>query len=372
MVLKTRDEREPFMEYELLISGTSPESDKIVALMGYAQIPHQIRVQNALTRLGVGRRATGPGAVPTLRRGAWAISGSKEIARYIMERTGEPLLPQGAGALLAWLLEDFADAWVTLWMMHFRWSHREDAELAAEQIGQELLGGIRFGARILGQRLLASWKQEMRARGIRRENDEVLRASAARCLQGLEAILSSGPPYLFGGYPTVADFAFFGPLSQFRRDPTGRVVMRSFPAVRAYVHRLEGAAERPASVEIRQIAPRDVGELQPLFGELIGTYWPILVTNYRARALETRRRDNRGVSASLLDGGAFLFLPSEVLQRRLEAILALIDETYARQDTLFGVPGLRMERALVRHIAELSKSAVGRQLLRSYPHLGLH
>lgn len=357
------------MEYELIISEVSPSSSKIVALMGYAQVPHRIRVQNVLTSNGRRRRLAGEEVVPVLRRGEWVVSGAREIARYIMERTGEPLLPRGAGSLLAFFLEDFADEWVTRWMMQFRWGHPEDAERATERLGQELLGGLQVGARALGEPVAALRRRRMRACGVRPENDVVLRVSAARCLDSLERILSSGPPYLFAGYPTVADFAFFGPLSQFQSDPTGRQILRRFPAVRAYVHRLEGARERPATVELREVGPRDLGELQPLFGELMGSYWPMLASNYRAQAAGGVGDE---VRAPLLDGGLFLFESSVGLRERLEELMGLIDERYARQDVLFGQQGMRMERALVRQIAELCKSEAGRQLLRGFRHVGLH
>lgn len=357
------------MEYELFISHASPYSSKIMALMGYAGIPHRIRVQNVVTRFAVLRKLTGKTMVPVLRRGDWAICDSTTIARYVMERSARPTLPQGAAELLAWFIEDFADEWMVRWMIHSRWRHREDAERVSEIIGRELTGGLPLGSRQIGRQVSRLLRRQMKRGGMRRENDRALQESAARVLQALEAVLVDDPPYLFGGYPTVADFSVYGQLVQYHRDPTGREHLLGYPSIRAYLRRMEAMAERPVSLEIVDSPPRDIVELQPLFAEILGAYWPVLVANYRALQGGSSSGET---AAELIDGSHFSFEPSNYMQARLEALLSLVDRRYRRGDHLFGEAGLRMERALVGRITELCESEAGRRLLREYTHVGLH
>ena len=357
------------MGYELLISRASPYSSKVMALMGYAGISHRVRVQNALTRYTVIQRLTGKTMVPVLRRGAWAINDSTRIARYVMARSERATLPSRSAEALAWIIEDFADEWMARWMVHSRWRHREDAEHVAELIGRELTGVVPIGEKVVGHQASRLIRKQLEAGGMRPENDEALRSSALRCLEVLESLFDQGPSYLFGEYPTVADFAMYGPLAQYLADPTGRRRLENYPAVRRYVERLDGMADRPPTIRAERGVRTDVSALQPLFAEFLGTYWSVLVANYRTRAERGRRRE---ATAELVDGSKLNFRVSSYMERRLEALLQLVDETYAESDRLFGESGLRMERALVERIAALSESEVGRRLLRRYRHVGMH
>lgn len=357
------------MVYELFISRASPYSSKVLALLGYAEVPHQVRVQNALTRYAVVKRLTGRTMVPVLRRGRWAINDSTEIARYIMRRSPRPTLPAGQARSLAWLLEDFADEWMVRWMVHSRWQHREDARRLTDLVGQELTGYLPVGERLVGRAAAKALRRQMFLWGVRAENDAAMEGSALRCLEALELILSRPPKYLFASYPTVADFAIFGALVQYSADPTGHQRLALYPVVRNYIRRLEAMTETPPKVASRGGVVRDLAELQPLFAEFLGTYWTLLVANYQCRASQSGRRE---VVATLLDGTRFETRTSSYLQGRLEALLSLIDETYARQDRLFGEQGLRMERALIQRIGELCESPAGRGLLQNYEHVGMH
>ena len=358
------------MKYELIISAASPYSSKILALMGYIEVDHRVRIQNGMTRYTVARRLTGQTMVPVLRKGRWAINDSTEIARYLIRDSPKPTLPPGEGTGLAWLLEDFADEWITRWVIHSRWSHREDAREVSELIGRELTGVVPVGSRAVGEQAARFLRGRLKSWGVREENEAALERSGARLLRALEDLLSSGPSYLFGFYPTVTDFAFYGPLIQYRRDPTGRQVLRGYPAVSRYLDRLDAMASRPPAVKIDQHqVRRNLEELQPLLGEALGSYWPVLMENYRALG------DPKGVrerSVQCLDGASFVFGSTRYLGRRLSEWLELLDQAYQKGDRLFGEEGIRMERAMVGRIAELCEFEGGRELLRSYPHLGLH
>lgn len=358
------------MNYELYISRASPYSIKIQALLGYSGIPHQVKIQNMVTRYKVLKRLTGRTMVPVLRRGQWAINESTEIAAYVMERSQRRTLPRGQGrALLAWLIEEFADEWMVRWMIQSRWDHLEDAEAVGALIGRELVGGRLPGAGRVGNLIAKQVQAQLRPYGLRRENRAALEASATRTLTALESILSGGPLYLMEPYPTVADFALFGPLGQYNRDPTGRRHLESYPAVRRFIERMEGLTARPPEIlEGPAGDSRELAELSPLVAELLGTHGALLIANLAARD----RSGGRDVEASLLDGTTFVTRSSSYLVGRLQWILTLVNDAYERRDHLFGEEGLRLESGLMKSVAKLTAFPAGRELLTEYQNLGLH
>ena len=363
----TTTKREPTVTYELWISRASPYSSKAHAQAGYAGIEFHVQIPNAVTRWSVIRRLTGKTMVPVLRRGKWAINDSTRIAQYLVERSKRPMLPQRPADLLAWLFEDFADEWVVRCAMHSRWRHLEDTQAIEAVIGEELTGVLPVGKRLLGGEAARRIQAQLQPWGITPANDEAMEESMFRLLEALEALLGDHGPYLFGGYPTVADFALYGALIQYRGDPTGRQRLRGHLALHDYLDRIDAMTSRPATIEVEDCAPVDIDALGPLFGEMMGTYWTLLVANQRS--LDAGSDD---VACRFVDGHRFQAAASRYLSRRMEALLQRVNETYAQKDNLFGSKGLRMERALIDGVAELCDTEGGRQLLRRFEYLGMH
>lgn len=357
------------MGYELIISRVSPYSSKARALLGYGGIDYEIRIQNGLTRYTLIRRLTGKTMVPVLRRGEWAINDSTKIAEFAIEKSQRRFLPRPEASVLAWFIEDFADEWMGRWMGYSRWLNEEDSEYVGQVVGRELTGALPIGANLVGRRVAKLLKKKLWSGGVREENERALTNSALRCLEVLETIFAEDPPYLFGSFPTVADFAVYGQLFQYQGDPTGRRKMEKYPAVRRYVARLDAMADRPPGGQWSDEEEADLERLGPLFAEIMGTYWPVLAATHRALVEEGK---GAPVIADLIDGSRFRCRASTYGQRRLQEILERVDEAYADRDRLFGDGGVRMERALVGRIADLCQSEAGRDLLRNYDHVGLH
>ncbi|MFU8804267.1 MAG: glutathione S-transferase family protein [Bradymonadaceae bacterium] len=356
--------------YTLYVSMASPYSMKVAALIGYAGLPCELAKQNLVSRFGVIKRLTGKTMVPVLRDGDWAISDSTHIARYVMAKSERPTLPRSARlGPLCWLLEEFADEWISRWMIYSRWSHLQDTEEVESIVGRELAGNMPILSSILGKQAGSMVRKKLKSAGIRPENDAALQNSRDRCLQVLDALAGTPPLYLFEGYPTVADFAIYGALGQFARDRTGRKTLRTLPDLRRYIERIDAMTIPLPLIETMDQPSRDISRLQPLFAEFIGTYWPVLVANYRALA---QAKPPSVVRAVLIDGATFSFAPSRYVAGRFKEILAVLDETYRRQDHLFGDDGLRLESALMSNVARLTHYVEGRELLREYQHLGMH
>ncbi len=376
--------------YTLYNNSASPYGLKTLALIGYSGVACRVVTQNIVTRFTVIKRLTGRTMIPVLRDGDEALSDSTKIARKIMAESGKRMLPRDPKlAELCWLLEDFADEWMARVLLFSRWHTLRDSAEVSQIVGSELGGGVPWVSQALGALSERVIPKSVAPMGVMVSNADALEYSRERLLLSLESVFSSGPMFLFDGLPTVADFAFFGVLGQFFRDPSGRARADEFPNLRRYLGRLELMCLPLADVRVDDQQPsRDIKELHAVFAELMGTYWPMLVANFRARALvadvnlakkrgdkkkeRSKKQQQKQVRAMMLDGSSYQFVPTSYLNERLNYLLSLIDKAYLKRDELFGEPGLRLESALVANIAALSSHPEGRELLREFPNLGLH
>ena len=350
--------------YKLYINSESPFSMKASAMIGYAGLRCEPKIQNLITRFATLERLTGQTMVPTLRRGEWAINDSTQIARHVMQESQAPLLPRDeALEPLCWLLEDFADEWVSLWVLGSRYHHAEDARHVGSKIGRELVGGLPLVGPVIGRLATPGIKRVIERRGAHPDNETALERSRERLLQALEQTLEDEPEFLFERYPTVADFALYGQLVQYLRDPTGRQQMRLYPNVREYVERIDRMTLPHPRVAIGEDTSGEVSRLSPLLAEFLGTYWRVLVANHRA--LNQPKRPEKA-AAELLDGSRFERRPSSYLVERLEFVLSQLDRAYAAREEMFGGKGLEIEHALVQQLSTLTEYAAGRQLLRRF------
>ena len=354
------------MTYQLYLNTMSPFGAKSSAMVGYAGLSCEQKIQNIVSRFAVIKRLTGKTMIPVLRRGEWAINDSSHIARYVVDRTDKPLLPADAALeSICWLLEDFADEWLSLWVLFSRWAH--DADAAGREIGDELTAGVPIVSRAVGRLAAAGIQPLVERAGANEENRQALERSRDRFLQALETLLETSPEFIFERYPTVADFSIYGQLSQFDHDATGHQKMRMYPNVREYLGRIDRMKLPHPSVTVHQGKARAVAELGPLFAEFLGTYWRVLVANHQAYNAPKRPKM---AEAELLDGEPFTFRPSGYFVARLEFVLSQLDRAYAQREELFGGKGLEIEHALVQQVACLTDYDAGRELLRRFDHIG--
>ncbi len=351
--------------YTLYISAYSPYSIKACALLGWAGVHAEVRPITLWSRQFVLKRMTGKTMVPMLRRHDWALNDSTRIGEFAIERAQRSLLPEeSAHHALCWLLEEFADEWVSRWFIWERWHQPDNAEVLAKRVGDELTGPIPFiGARVgeMLSRLLAERTAQAGASGA---NAEALGRTRDRTLDRLEDLLAGEPDYLFGSTPTVADFGFYGQLEQYRRDPANAERMSTYPLVCGWLERINEMAlpspQLPQKEE--QGVWRDVGQLVPLLREFVETYWRVLVANFEA---VSREEAPKKVEETLGDGVRFTCAPSGYAVGRLEAVCGHLDALYAHApEVLASVePGLR------EGIKRLRRQQAGRQLLKRTPAL---
>jgi glutathione S-transferase len=186
---------------------------------------------------------------------------------------------------LNYLLEDYADEWLTRCMFHYRWHHEADIDKA----GRILPLYVRVD---LSPDKLESMAAQFSKRQIDRlhvvgsseSTAPLIEASYVRFLQLMEAHLQRSQ-FLFGNRPASADFAMMGQLSCLTHfDPTPmHLCERSAPRVYAWVERLEDLCGYEVTEEDWWAQPASLPQtLMALLREVARTHMPQMLGNARA------------------------------------------------------------------------------------------
>jgi glutathione S-transferase len=188
-------------------------------------------------------------------------------------------------AFIDYLLEDYADEWVTKQMYHYRWYYKEAIDKAGkllpldsdQQMPVEMLS--RFSnyitERQIGRRALV---------GSTEENKPAIEESFHRLLDMMQAHLAVAP-FLLGDRPGRGDFALFGQMTELLRwDPESvRIGIERAPRMVNWVERVDDLSwwdvEGDEGWVTRDAIQPTVLALLPEIGR---TYAPFLLANEAA------------------------------------------------------------------------------------------
>ena len=268
----------------------SPYTRKMLAVLRYRRIPYRFLVGG----LGPLDEALPKAKVELLPTFYFedddgqlepVVDSTPIIRRLEAEALGRSVIPTDpALAFLNYLLEDYADEWLTKAMFHYRWHYAADIELAGEVLP-------RWRDLAASDEEIAPRAQFVRERQIGRlyvvgsnaTTAPVIEASYRRFLRCLDACIQDGP-FLFGQRPASADFGLFGQLTQLATfDPTpARLTESSAPRVVAWVHTTEDLSGLEPEEAHWITADAMPASLRALLQEIGNTYVPALLANARA------------------------------------------------------------------------------------------
>lgn len=275
---------------ELMGAPGSPYTRKMLALLRYRRIPHAIHWASHRNP-PVGYPKPAVELLPTfyfpkMDGGLEAVVDSTPITRRL-ERAyaGRSTLPADPVlAFLNYLIEDYADEWLTKCMFHFRWAHQADIDNAGPMlifwndptIGDE---DASAAAAFISKRQI----DRLYVVGSNPVTAETIESSYARLLHVLDRLIQA-QGYVFGARPSSADFALYGQLTQLGIiEPTSAAVMaRISRRVRGWIDRVEdlsGLGPQDDDWISREIAR---SSLKPLLAEIGRVYAPFLLANARA------------------------------------------------------------------------------------------
>ena len=206
--------------HPLVIVGahSSPYSRKMRSVLRYRQIPHRWVVRGS--RWDDTPPAPAP-IIPVLafpdeagNHGELIVDSSPQITRLECDYAERSIVPtDAAAAFIDFVLEDFADEWVTKAMYHYRWVNEVDTEKSGRllpfdanlQLSDERASRAHdsFIERQVSRRALV---------GSTDENAPIIERSYENLLDILQAHLSQ-QDFLFGERPARTDFALFGQLT---------------------------------------------------------------------------------------------------------------------------------------------------------------
>ena len=214
--------------YRIIAGPGSPYSHKIRAVMRYRRIPHDWTIV-----LG-GFDGTGwTGKLSGLNKHQWPIvrfpdgghwTDSTPIIHELEKRhsDGRSVLPPSpAQRFLARLIEDYADEWLSLPLMAFRWTSDEDVSFCARRQMHGWLGAV--GEEELAAGVARFIARQQKVRTALGAGNPAAMDGFLRHYQTLLDVLEAGLSrqlFLFGERPSIADFALYGMFSQLVIDPT--------------------------------------------------------------------------------------------------------------------------------------------------------
>ena len=230
--------------YRLIGSTASPYAIKLRALMRYRKIPFDWVIMTKALRAATAHLR--PMLIPVLQYPDGTYRSETTTLAYDLEarHQGRSVIPDDkAVAFVCDLLEDLADEWAVKPLFLFRWWDPEDQAYVSRWAGEEWsTSESETGS--------AQEIEEFRARQISRmvilgataENKPLLEESYRRMLAAFEPHVGM-TSYLFGSRPSLADFAWFGQLSEMATDPTPMRIMRQqAPFTDHWVRRLDDAS----------------------------------------------------------------------------------------------------------------------------------
>ncbi|HYZ22862.1 MAG TPA: glutathione S-transferase family protein [Rhodopila sp.] len=268
--------------YRLIGSTASPYALKLRALLRYRRIPFDWVIMTRALRAETAHLK--PSLIPALQYPDGTYRGETTTLAYDLEQRHPDrsvIPPDQAVAFACDLLEDLADEWAVKPLFLYRWWDPEDqayvSRWAAEEwsVSDKPTGSAEeieeFRLRQIGR---------MPILGATEANRPLLEESYRRILQAFEPHVGMNR-YLFGSRPSLADFAWFGQLSQMATDPTPmRIMRRIAPFTDHWVRRLDDASGVDGAWAPREAALSGWAEaLLGIAGEL---YLPFLAANERA------------------------------------------------------------------------------------------
>lgn len=323
--------------YRLFGADTSPYSVKVRSFLRYKKVGFDWVQRSAASEPEFTRQAAVP-SVPLLisPENESSQDSTAMLARLEAAHPGPPAQPADpALAALSLLIEDYADEWVNKMMFLYRWSASPDREGAAERVLDQLLAGRKPKDRAAALRqVMERMADRLPIVGANGENAGVLKASFRRLLALLDAHLKQHL-CLFGGHPSIADFALAAQLSQMLADPTpGDMIREEAPFVAAWCEFMEAPAAGAPFADLDALAPT----LLPLLrDELARAYLPWAHANMQG----TSRR--RKLTALDLADGHFEQTTQRYAGHSFKAVRAALAAVKPRAalDTLLDAAGAR-------------------------------
>jgi glutathione S-transferase len=274
----------------------SPYTRKALGVLRYRRIPYRFIIgqPGVITESGHIDAASLPAAKPSLLptfytqgdKSLQAVTDTTPILEQLdADFSGRSVHPsEPVLNLINYILEDYADEWLTRCMFHFRWAFKADIEKAGTLL--PLMSSTKLAPDIAKQmkdHFSALQTSRLYVVGSNEITAPLIESSYVRLLGLLEKHFQSHA-FLMGARPGSSDFGFFGQLTCLTHfDPTAMALtLEHSPRVYAWTER----AEDLCGYEVQQTDWLDATELPDttiaLLQEVSRTHMPQLLANAKA------------------------------------------------------------------------------------------
>ena len=256
---------------ELFGWPVSPYTAKTHVQLTGKGVPFVDRTPTFPTLIFTVQRAVGRFIMPTMRLsdGTW-VQDSSDLFDTIEEMHPTPsFLPASPRQRLAsYLIELFADEWLPMAALHYRWNTPENAAFAIEEFGRYALP---YTPKFLRNRLTASTATRLKGYlgplGVQGEVVTAVEDTVAVLIAALNTHFANHT-YLFGDGPGLADFSLYGPLwAHLYRDPGSRYLFDDAPHVVRWFRALQKPQKAYGDVLPNDEIPDTLNDLWPLIFE---------------------------------------------------------------------------------------------------------
>jgi glutathione S-transferase len=264
----------------------SPYTRKMLAYLRFRHIQYELLIGDRDAQLGLPQpkvQLLPTFYLPNAQGEVEAtVDSTPLIRRFEAEFSGRAAVPEDPVLrFLNYLIEDYADEWLTKAMFHYRWHYRADIDMAAAILPRwrkiqapdsELETLSAYIAERQISRLYVVGSNEVTA--------PVIEASYHRFLSLLDALIQQ-QKFVLGARPSSADFGIYAQLTQLAKfDPTpAAVCLEKAPRVYAWTDLVDDLSGEPAE-EDGWMAIEDVPSILNEFLTEIGrTYAPALLAN---------------------------------------------------------------------------------------------
>ncbi|MEQ9450097.1 MAG: glutathione S-transferase N-terminal domain-containing protein [Pseudomonadales bacterium] len=267
----------------------SPYTRKMLAYLRFRHIPYELLIGDQSSAQGLPEAKVSllptfylPGAGGQLEA---VVDSTPLIRRFEQEFSGRSALPeQPALNFLNYLIEDYADEWLTKAMFHYRWHYAADIDLAGTVLPH--WSNIQASAQQLKQMKSYVAERQISRLYVVGSNDTtapVIEASYQRLLRILDTIIEK-QKFVLGARPASADFGLYAQLTQLAKfDPTPAAeCLATAPRVYAWTDLVDDLSGQPAAGDAWISIEDVVDVLGDLLREIGRTYAPALLANAKA------------------------------------------------------------------------------------------
>jgi glutathione S-transferase len=208
--------------YRLFGSETSAYSTKMRSYLRYKGVEHEWRPRTQESEAELKSLAKFSTLPVLVTASGFAVHDTTPMIEALEADSPEPSATPADPALafLACVLEEYADAWLAKAAYHYRWTRKKDQRLAAQRAIEDYYVTTPPDDRKAAEDgAIVRMLDQLRVMGLEGELGAVTERSFKRFVKLLDDHLRKHL-YLFGGRPSIADFAIAGQLIQMLKDPT--------------------------------------------------------------------------------------------------------------------------------------------------------